>query len=51
MKDLIYNYTIVMKYKGDFFQVTGQQLPEQLGFKPFEKKKKAGIKNIMSYST
>lgn len=39
-KKLIYNYTIIIKYKGDYFQVTGIQLPEQFEFKPFGDKKK-----------
>jgi 5,10-methylenetetrahydrofolate reductase len=48
-KKLIYGYAIVMKYKEDYFQVSGIQLPDQLK-KPFDKKKKQN-KNSLSYSS
>lgn len=49
-KQLIYGYSIFMRYNGDYFQVTGVQLPDQLK-KVFEKKKKNSNKNSYSYST
>ena len=48
-KQLIYGYAIVMKYKEDYFQVSGIQLPDQIK-KPFDKKKKQN-KNTLSYSS
>lgn len=57
MTKLIYNYAIILKYEGDYFQVTGMQIPDMIK-KPFEKKKKminsnnsSNSKNNLTYST